>query len=57
MACALDGKLVEYTEHATRLKRSTKELGLVLLLNDAALLAADREMVTRNAVGQGMIYL
>lgn len=57
VTCVLDGKLVEYAGHAARLKRSATELGLVLPLDDEALLAAHRELVARNAMEQGMIYL
>lgn len=57
VTCVLDGKLVEYSGHAARLQRSARELGMTVPLDDAALLAAHREIVSRNALDQGMIYL
>lgn len=57
VTCVLDGKLVDYTGHAARLQRSARELGLALPLDEAGLLAIHREIVARNAVDQGMIYL
>lgn len=57
VTCVLDGKLVEYDGHAARLKRSARELGLTLPLSDAELLEVHRDIVARNGVDQGMIYL
>ncbi|RRH76205.1 D-amino-acid transaminase [Falsigemmobacter faecalis] len=57
VTCVLDGKLVDYAGHAARLQRSAKELGLTLPLSEEALLAAHREIVARNQMDQGMIYL
>lgn len=57
VTCVVDGKLVEYAGHAARLKRSCAELHLTCPLDDDALLAAHREIVARNGLDQGMIYL
>ncbi|PTE22788.1 D-amino acid aminotransferase [Cereibacter changlensis JA139] len=57
VTCVLDGKLVDYAGHAARLQRSAQELGLSLPLTEAELLAVHREIVARNALDQGMIYL
>ncbi|TKT69587.1 D-amino-acid transaminase [Aquamicrobium sp. LC103] len=57
VTCVLDGKLVEYAGHAARLHRSARELGMVLPLNEEELLAVHREIVARNGLDQGMIYL
>lgn len=57
VTCVLDGKLIEYQGHAARLQRSARELGIALPLDEAALLAVHREIVARNGVDQGMIYL
>ena len=57
VTCVLDGKLVEYEGHAARLKRSALELGLEIPLDDAELLAIHRDLVARNNLDQGMIYL
>lgn len=57
VTCVIDGKLMDYAGHARRLQRSAGELGMVLPLDDAALLALHREIVKRNRLDQGMIYL
>lgn len=57
VTCVLDGKLVEYPGHAARLQRSARELGIAVPLNDEELLAVHREIVARNGLDQGMIYL
>ncbi|MGN0934717.1 D-amino-acid transaminase [Falsigemmobacter intermedius] len=57
VTCVLDGKLVDYEGHAARLQRSAAELGLSLPLSGEELLAAHREIVARNRMDQGMIYL
>lgn len=57
VTCVLDGKLVEYAGHSARLQRSARELGLALPLSEDELLAVHREIVARNSVDQGMIYL
>jgi D-alanine transaminase len=53
----LDGKLVDYAGHAARLQRSARELGMTVPLDEAGLLAVHREIVARNGVDQGMVYL
>ena len=57
VTCVLDGKLVEYEGHAKRLQRSARELDMPIPLDDDELLAVHREIVARNGVDQGMIYL
>lgn len=57
VTCVLDGKLIDYAGHAARLQRSARELGLTLPLDEDQLLAVHREIVARNNVDQGMIYL
>ena len=51
------GKLIDYHGHAARLQRSLSELGMVCPLDADALLAVHREIVARNHVEEGMIYL
>ena len=48
VTCVLDGKLVEYQGHAARLKRSARELGILIPLDDAELLAVHRDLVIKN---------
>lgn len=57
VTCVLDGKLLEYEGHAARLKRSARELSLSMPLNDVELLEVHRELVAKNNLDQGMIYL
>jgi D-alanine transaminase len=57
VTCVLDGKLVDYAGHAARLQRSARELGMTVPLDEAGLLAVHREIVARNGVDQGMVYL
>ncbi|MGC9445567.1 D-amino-acid transaminase [Cereibacter johrii] len=57
VTCVLDGKLVDYAGHAARLQRSAQELGMALPLTEAELLEVHREIVVRNALDQGLIYL
>ncbi len=51
------GKLLDYPGHVARLHRSIGEVGIVLPIDDAELLAVHREIVARNALKEGLIYL
>lgn len=51
------GKLLEYEGHSARLQRSTKELGITCPLSPEALLEVHREIVRRNDLNEGLIYL
>lgn len=51
------GKLLEYPGHAARLVRSTAELGIECPVSAEELLEIHREIVRRNAVDEGLIYL
>ena len=53
----LDGKLVDFPGHLTRLHRSLGELDIPAPVSDEDLLAIHRELVARNGVAEGMIYL
>ncbi|MGA0777704.1 MAG: D-amino-acid transaminase [Gemmobacter sp.] len=53
----LDGRLIDFAGHAARLRRSLGELGMAAPMEDAALLALHREIVARNAVVDGLVYL
>lgn len=53
----LDGKLVDFAGHMRRLARSAGELELPLPWNDDELLAIHRELIRRNALEEGMVYL
>ena len=53
----LDGKLIDFAGHATRLARSLAELDMATPCTTAELLDIHRELVDRNDITEGMIYL
>ncbi|MXU64030.1 D-amino-acid transaminase [Oceanomicrobium pacificus] len=53
----LDGKLIDFDGHAARLERSLGELDMAAPCDRATLLAIHRELVARNAVTEGLVYL
>ena len=53
----LNGKLVDFDGHAVRLERSLSELDMASPVTKDELLAIHRELVERNGVVEGMIYL
>jgi len=57
VSAVLDGKLCDFAGHCARLKRSLAELRMAAPVDDDELLAIHRELVARNNVEQGMVYL
>ena len=53
----VDGKLIGFEGHMERLQRSLDELSIPHQADREALLAMHRELVARNGIDQGMIYL
>ncbi|MFT7027003.1 MAG: D-alanine transaminase [Paracoccaceae bacterium] len=53
----LDGKLLDFAAHMVRLERSLGELGIAAPCDPDALLAIHRELLERNALTEGLIYL
>ncbi len=53
----LDGRLVDFDGHAARLERSLSELEMDSPVGRSELLDIHRELVTRNGLTEGMIYL
>ncbi len=53
----LDGRLVDFPAHLARLHRSLDALEMPAPVDDAALEQVHRELVARNALDEGMIYL
>ncbi|MBF9019447.1 D-amino-acid transaminase [Rhodobacterales bacterium HKCCA1058] len=53
----LDGKLIDFEGHAKRLARSLNELGMRAPCDNDRLVEIHHELVTRNALVDGMIYL
>ena len=56
--CAvLDGKLVDNDAHLARLDRSLREIDLASPLSREEVVAVQRELVARNALREGLIYM
>lgn len=53
----VDGKLIGFEGHIQRLQRSLNELGYKHTVDRDELLAIHRELIERNQIGQGLIYL
>ncbi len=53
----LGGKLIDFGGHARRLQRSLDELEMTNPLTEDEWLAIHRELVARNGIDEGMIYL
>ncbi|SMD03055.1 D-alanine transaminase [Fulvimarina manganoxydans] len=53
----LGGKLVDFSGHMARLRRSLSELDLPSPGSDDELLAIHRELVQRNGLDEGLVYL
>jgi D-alanine transaminase len=53
----LDGKLIDFPGHAARLERSLQELDMGCPVGTDDLLAIHRELVARNNITDGLIYL
>ncbi len=57
VTAVLNGKLVDYHMHMERLKRSLGEMEMALPVSEDALLAMHRELVARNNLDEGGIYM
>jgi D-alanine transaminase len=57
VTAVIGGKLVDYAGHLARLKRSLGELGIPMPCDEDALLVRHREIVARNALTEGLVYL
>ena len=56
--CAvLDGKLVDNDAHLARLDRSLREIDLASPLSREEVVAVQRELIARNALREGLIYM
>lgn len=53
----MNGKLVDYAGHMSRLDRSLRELDMKKPLDDDEFLAVHRELVKRNDISEGLVYL
>ena len=57
VTAVLDGKLIDYAGHVARLERSLGELGMEMPMNADELLEVHREMIRRNNLQEGPLYL
>ena len=53
----IDGKLVDNAAHLARLHRSLNELDMPAPASDDEIIAAQRELVERNGVTEGVVYM
>lgn len=53
----LDGRLIDLAQHLARLRRSLGELAMPAPATDAELETIHRELIARNGLREGMIYL
>ena len=57
VTAVIGGKLLDFAAHMARLRRSLRELALPSPMDDDAILAIHRELVARNALDLGHVYL
>lgn len=57
VSAVLGGRLVDCEAHLARLERSADEIGIKLAWSRAELVAIHQELITRNALDEGAIYL
>jgi D-amino acid aminotransferase len=57
VTAVIGGKLIDYQGHAARLQRSLSELDIPCPLSEPALLDVHRDIVRRNGLEEGLIYL
>ena len=57
VTAVVDGRMIDYPGHAARLGRSLAELGIPRPVSEEQMLALHREIMARNALREGSIYL
>lgn len=57
VTAVLQGKLLDFDLHAARLRRSLKEIAIDLPMDDEALHAVHQQLIARNELYEGLIYL
>jgi D-alanine transaminase len=57
VAAVIDGGLVDSASHLARLERSTAAIGIALPLSLADIEAAQKELVARSGLSEGLVYL
>lgn len=57
VTAVIDGKLIDFDSHFARLERSLAALKMALPMERGAFLDIFRELVTRNGLNEGLVYL
>lgn len=57
VTAVIDGRLIDNASHLARLERSTAEIGLTLPETPGRIIAIQKELVARNNLREGIIYL
>ncbi|MET0250257.1 MAG: D-amino-acid transaminase [Sphingobium sp.] len=57
VAAVIDGRLIDSDAHLARLARSAHALGIALPLGPAEIEAAQKQLIARNALEEGLVYL
>src|SRR6476646_8423456 len=57
VAAVLDGKLIDNASHLARLERSVGEIALVLPETTERIQEIQRELIARNSLASGLVYL
>jgi len=57
VTAVLDGRLCDFSGHLARLRRSLDELGIANPMDESEWLALHRELVARNGLVEGLVYL
>ncbi len=57
VSSVLQGKLIDNSGHMARLHRSLSELGMDAPANDVEIEAIQKELINRNSVDEGLVYL
>jgi D-alanine transaminase len=57
VTAVIDGRLVDTPRHMARLERSAREIGMRLAETPERIEAIERELITRDSLGEGVVYL
>lgn len=57
VSAVLEGKLIDNAGHIKRLRRSLSELSIELSTSDEEIIGVQRELITRNQLTEGVVYL
>ena len=57
VTAVIDGKLIDTPRHMARLERSAREIGMRLAETPERIEAIEQELITRNGLTEGIVYL